>query len=194
MRLATWQQRIDWRRKHAFTALQKPFRPTDRLDLLLPAGRHYVAVMDNVDPLPLFRNASASKLPRATLTTLIVRDWKSWPSVLLPFVEPLNGSRGKSAGRVRVRYCSLFALLRSYSRAHSSRQMISIPPYCVAGAELRPKSFPNDNYLISDRILIIMLWDSVSGMRWRKSYLGPTYSTCASLSRWARPNDTTAAS
>ncbi|KAL1687257.1 hypothetical protein GGG16DRAFT_117166 [Schizophyllum commune] len=61
------------------------------------------------------------------------------------------------------------------SRAHSSRLMISIPPYCVAGAELRPKSFPNGNYLISDRIPIIVLWDSVSGMRWRKSYLGPTY-------------------
>ncbi|KAI4522190.1 hypothetical protein K525DRAFT_150732, partial [Schizophyllum commune Loenen D] len=64
---------------------------------------------------------------------------------------------------------------RSYSRAHSTRLMISIPPYCVAGAELRLRSFPNDNYLISDRIPIIVLWDSVSGMRWRKSYLGPTY-------------------
>ena len=135
-----------------------------------------------------------STLPRATLATFVVRDWKDWPSVLLPLVESLNGNRGESTSQVRVQYCSLFTLLRSYSRAHSSRLMISIPPYCVAGAELRPKSFPNDNYLISDRIPIIMLWDSVSGMRWRKSYLGPTYSTCASLLRWARPNNTTAAS
>ncbi|KAL1721287.1 hypothetical protein EV715DRAFT_288427 [Schizophyllum commune] len=58
-----------------------------------------------------------------------------------------------------------------------ANQPVSIPPYFLAGAELRLRLFPNDNYLISDRIPIIMLWDSVSGMRWRKSYLGPTYST-----------------
>ena len=187
MRLATWQKRIDWRRKHAVTALQKPLRPhRSPWPLhLLPVRRHYMGIMDDAGPFSLLGNASATTVARATLTTLIVRDWKSWPSVLLPFVEPLNGSRGESVGQVRVQYCLLLALLRLYSRAHSSHLMISIPPYCVAGAELRLRPFPNDNYLISDRIPIIVLWDSVLGMRWRKSYLGPTYSTCASLLRWA---------
>ncbi|KAI5894414.1 uncharacterized protein SCHCODRAFT_02748236 [Schizophyllum commune H4-8] len=55
--------------------------------------------MDSVDPIPLFSNASASTLPRASLTTLIVRDSRSWPSVLLPFVEPLNGTGGESVDR-----------------------------------------------------------------------------------------------